>query len=193
MLELAAAAGEIDLKYLDESGFCLWSPTGYTYYPIGAQKRLEPTKRRGRRLSILGLLQPCVSFAYGLAVGSFSSKSYITMMENEAQQAELEMKLTGRIRVIIQDNGPLHKSLDVQQKWSQWESQGLYIFFLPKYCSEMNKIELEWQQLKNHELVGQMFEDELDLAYAVMDGIEARGQGGNYTTNRFKFSSNSGC
>jgi hypothetical protein len=26
MLELAAAAGEIELKYLDESGFCLWSP-----------------------------------------------------------------------------------------------------------------------------------------------------------------------
>ena len=193
MLELAAAAGEIDLKYLDESGFCLWSPTGYTYYPIGAQKRLEQTKRRGRRLSILGLLQPCVNFAYGLAVVRFSSKSYITMMENEAQQAELEMKLTGRIRVIIQDNSPIHKSLDVQQKWSQWESQGLYIFFLPKYCSEMNKIELEWQQLKNHELVGQMFEDELDLAYAVMDGIEARGQRGNYTTNRFKFSSNSAC
>jgi len=37
----------------------------------------------------------------------------------------------------------------------------------------MNKIELEWQQLKNHELVGKMFEDELDLAYALIDGIEA--------------------
>jgi len=34
----------------------------------------------------------------------------------------------------------------------------LYIFFLPEYCSEMNKIELEWQQLKNHELVGKMFD-----------------------------------
>ncbi|MHC5733240.1 MAG: hypothetical protein ACYTXY_56280 [Nostoc sp.] len=24
----------------------------------------------------------------------------------------------------------------------------MYIFFLPKYCSEMNPIELEWQHLK---------------------------------------------
>jgi len=31
MLEWAAAAGEIDLKYLDESGFCAWSEPGYTY------------------------------------------------------------------------------------------------------------------------------------------------------------------
>ncbi len=35
----------------------------------------------------------------------------------------------------------------------------------------MNLIELEWQQLKTHELGGQMFEDELDLAYAVMDTV----------------------
>jgi transposase len=47
-------------------------------------------------------------------------------------------------------------------RWPEWEKKGLYIFFLPKYCSEMNPIELEWQQLKTHELVGQMFEDELD-------------------------------
>ena len=67
--------------------------------------------------------------------------------------------------------------------------KGLYIFFLPKYCSEMNRIELEWHQLKTHELARQMFEDELDLAYAVIDGIEARGQSGGYTTERFRFNS----
>jgi len=39
MLELAAAAGEIDLKYLDESGFCAWSKASYTYYKKGEQKR----------------------------------------------------------------------------------------------------------------------------------------------------------
>ena len=30
ILELAAASGEIDLKYLDESGFSNWSDSGYT-------------------------------------------------------------------------------------------------------------------------------------------------------------------
>ena len=37
---------------------------------------------------------------------------------------------------------------------------GLYIFFLPPYCSEMNPIELEWQHLKKDELSGQIFDDE---------------------------------
>lgn len=54
MLELAAAAAEIQLKYLDESGFCMWSAVSYTYFPRGQQKRLEQTRRQGRRLSILG-------------------------------------------------------------------------------------------------------------------------------------------
>ena len=106
-------------------------------------------------------------------------------MEQEAQDAEK----TGRIRVIVQDNGPIHRCSDVQQLWSKWEKQGLYIFFLPKYCSEMNPIELEWQHLKKDELAGQMFDDELELAYAVIDGVEARGQRGNYSTQRVKFNS----
>ena len=86
------------------------------------------------------------------------------MMEKEAE----ESAVLGRIRVIVQDNGPIHRCLEVHQLWSQWESQGLYIFFLPKYCSEMNPIELEWQHIKKNELAGKMFEDELELAYAVI-------------------------
>ncbi len=96
MLELSAATGEIDLKYLDESGFCMWSEPSYTYYQRGEQKRLEQTKRRGRRLSIIGLLQPLISFVYGLVLGGVNRKSYIQMMELEAQEAER----IGRTRVI---------------------------------------------------------------------------------------------
>ena len=65
MLELSAAAGEIDLFYLDESGFCMWSPVSYTYYFLGEPKKMEQTSRRGRRLSILGIWQPGIQFVYG--------------------------------------------------------------------------------------------------------------------------------
>jgi putative transposase len=187
MLQLAAATEEIDLKYLDESGFCLWSEPGYTYYFRGEQKRLEQTKRRGRRLSIIGFLQPLISFVYGLVIGGVNRKSYIQIMEQEAADAQR----TGRTRVIVQDNGPIHRCKEVQKLWSKWEQMGLYIFFLPEYCSEMNPIELEWQHLKKNELCGQIFDDELDLAYAVIDGIQARGKKGNYSTERVKFNSNS--
>ncbi len=53
----------------------------------------------------------------------------------------------------------------------------------------MNPIEGEWHQLKAHEIAGQMFDDELDLAYAIIDGVEARAKAGEYQTERYKFPS----
>jgi hypothetical protein len=189
MLQWSAAAGEIDLFYLDESGFSLWMPATYSYYFKGEQKRQEQSTRKGSRLSILGLMQPLITFVYGLVVGSFRSKTYIQMMDQQAQQAQEVQTQAGRIRVIVQDNSPIHTSKAVRGKWSQWEAKGLYLFFLPKYCSEMNPIETEWHQLKVDELRGQMFEHEIDLAYAVIDGVESRAEAGGYRTERYKFPS----
>lgn len=54
-LKRAAQEGHIELKYLDEAGFCLWSPVSYSYSRIGEQKRMEQTPNRyGNRISILG-------------------------------------------------------------------------------------------------------------------------------------------
>jgi hypothetical protein len=54
MLELSAAAGELDLFYLDRSGFSLWMPETDRYSFKGEQKRQKQTTRKGSRLSILG-------------------------------------------------------------------------------------------------------------------------------------------
>ena len=53
----------------------------------------------------------------------------------------------------------------------------------------MNLIEFECHQLKTHELAGQIFPDEYDLALTVKQGIEARAQKGGYETHCFKFNS----
>jgi hypothetical protein len=53
---------------MDESGFCAWSEPTYSYYFPGQQKCLEQSKRRGLRLSIIGVLQPLISFVYGLVI-----------------------------------------------------------------------------------------------------------------------------
>jgi hypothetical protein len=81
-LQLAQQEGHIDLKYLDESGFCLWSPVSYSYSRIGEQKCMAQTAQRyGNRISILGLWQPGESFEYALAQGGFKSASYIKVMD----------------------------------------------------------------------------------------------------------------
>lgn len=187
MLQLAAAAGEICLKYLDESGFCMWSPVSYTWAKRGVHKRMEQTLRRGRRLSIWGLMQPGRSFEYGLSLGSINSKSYIQLMNWEASKAEQRLTETGQITVVVQDHGSVHTCAQVRQLYPLWESLGLYIFFLPKYCSEMNLIEQEWQRLKEDEIAGRMFDDEYDLAMAVIESIDSRCERHGYKAERFRF------
>lgn len=177
------------MKYLDESGCCLWSPVSYSYSRVGTQKQLEQTERRGKRISILGLWQPDKRFEYALACGSFNSQSYIQVMDWVADQALATLTQTGRLTVIVQDNGSLHTSQLTRQQWQRWQDKGLFLFFLPQYCSQMNRIEEQWHQLKNQEIAGRMFEDEYDLAVAVMDAMEARSIQGEYALERFKFNS----
>lgn len=106
-----------------------------------------------------------------------------------ADQALSTLTQTGQLTVIVQDNGSLHTSQLTRQQWQRWQDNGLFLFFLPQYCSQMNRIEEQWHQLKTQEIAGQMFEDEYDLAVAVMDGMEARSIKGGYTLERFKFNS----
>jgi putative transposase len=89
--------------------------TTHTYYKRGQQKRLEQTKRRGPRLITVGLFQHELSFVYGLVIGGVPRKAYIRMMESEAQEATPSK----RIRVIVQDNDPIHRCHEVQQLWSK--------------------------------------------------------------------------
>ena len=53
--------------------------------------------------------------------------------------------------------------------------------------------EPDWKWVKatqpSFELGGRMFEDEYDLAMAVIQGVESRSQQGGYSTERFKFNS----
>jgi hypothetical protein len=58
MLQISAACGAIRLKYFDEAGFSWWSPASYTYIKVGEQKQIRQSKKRGKRLNILGIYSP---------------------------------------------------------------------------------------------------------------------------------------
>jgi len=54
----------------------------------------------------------------------------------------------------------------------------------------MNPIELQRQQIKKDELATEIFDSELELAYAVIHGVEVKWERGNYRTQRVKFNFN---
>ncbi|WP_449415995.1 transposase [Phormidium nigroviride] len=187
LLKLWTALDLVHLKYLDESGCYCHSPTGYAYASRGQQKRLEQTRRRGRRVNIWGVWEPQIGFDYALMLGSLTSDTYLKLMEWQAQIAQRRLEETGKLTVIIQDNASVHRSKLTQQQWERWQQQGLFIFFLPPYSPQMNRIEDEWLHLKRDELACQVFDDEYDLAIAITTGLEARAARGQYAVERFHF------
>ena len=184
-LEALAATGQIALKYLDETGCCQWTPESYSYSPVGQQKRFEQTSRRGQRVSILGIWEPNESFDYSLCVGGFNGERYLEVMNWLASKAAKTYAETRQLTFIVQDNCTIHKSKLVKEHWPQWQAQGLFMLFLPPYCSELNLIEGQWHQLKTHELAGRMFEYEDELAEAIVDGMIDRSRSGEYALDRF--------
>ena len=65
-----------------------WSTDTYSWSKRGEQKRIEQTKKKGKRLNICGLLEIGKGFEYGLALKSFKSDSYIKLMDWQAEKAE---------------------------------------------------------------------------------------------------------
>lgn len=177
----------INLLYLDESGCCPESPLSYGYGQIGQQKSIAQKTRKGRRVNIMGVWEEEKRFEYTLKVGTYNTKSYLRFMDWQAERAMKRLFETGKLTIIIHDNASIHRAKLVQKRHQIWSKQGLSVFFLPPYSPEMNRIEEQWLHLKRQELGGYVFEDEYDLALSIIEGIENRGQQGNYTVERLMF------
>lgn len=186
-LQKAEKEGIISLKYLDESGFGQLATVSYSYSKVGSQKLIEQPKNRGKRISIIGILEIDKSFDYGLVMGGVKSKAFLKMIDWLAEKAAIEFQEIGKITVIVMDNYSLHKSRAIKAEISRWETKGLYFFYLPPYSPELNLIEPEWHQIKTHEIAGKMFEWEYDLIKAIIFGIDNRNQKKDYICERFKF------
>ncbi|BAU63344.1 putative transposase [Stanieria sp. NIES-3757] len=177
----------ITLLYLDESGCCPESPLSYGYGQIGQQKSISQKTRKGRRVNIMGVWEEEKRFEYTLKVGTYKTKSYLRFMDWQAERAMKRLFETGKLTIIIHDNASIHRAKLVQKRHQIWSKQGLSVFFLPPYSPEMNRIEDRWLHLKRQELGGFVFEDEYDLALAIIDGIKNQSQQGNYTVERLMF------
>ena len=141
----------------------------------------------------MGVWEEKKRFEYTLKVGTYKAKSYLRFMNWQAERAMKRFFETRKPTVIIHDNASIHHSKLVKKQHQIWSKQGLSVFFLSPTCGqvlcspEMNRIEEQWLHLKRQELGGYVFEDEYDLALAIIGGIENRGQQGNYAVERLMF------
>lgn len=135
----------------------------------------------------MGVWEEETRLEYALKIGTYKTKSYLRFMNWQAERAMKRLFETGKPTIVVHDNASIHRSQLAKKQHPIWLKQGLSVFFLPPYSPEMNRIEEQWLHLKRQELGGYVFDDEYDLAKAIIKGIENRGQLGNHAVERLTF------
>jgi len=96
---------------------------------------------KSKALNVLGLITPCCKLYSEVFEHNINSDVAIEFMNGFANQISKKT-------IVILDNAPIHKSKKFLSNLDYWREQDLYIYFLPPYSPELNKIEILWRFIK---------------------------------------------
>jgi transposase len=77
--------------------------------------------------------------------------------------------------VIAIDNARVHTSRKFKERLKEWQSRGLYIFYLPPYSPHLNIIERLWLELKQRWIAPEDYQSAQSLFYAAYLALAAVG------------------
>ena len=131
--------GKIDLRYVDETGFCLEPYVPYAWQEKGEQVMVN--SQRSKRLNAFGILNIRQELEVFLFEGTINSDVVIACIDRFSEKIKMET-------VLVVDNASIHTSNVFLEKQEEWKAKGLTIFFLPTYSPELNIIEILWRFIK---------------------------------------------
>ena len=138
-LKEKAQKGEIDLRYLDESGFSLKPDIPYGWQEKA--KRITLNSCQSKRINVLGLMDCKNQLDYEIHEGTIDSEIIINFLD---RISECLVKFT----VVVMDQASIHTSDKLLGKLEEWKEKNLEIFWLPTYPPKQNLIEILWKFIK---------------------------------------------
>ncbi|WP_019503786.1 IS630 family transposase [Pleurocapsa sp. PCC 7319] len=166
------STGEIEIRYVDESGFCL-----IPYIPYAWQERkqkIEVPSQQSKRLNVLGFLSRQNELEVYTFKCSINSDVIVACIDQFCE------KITKKT-ILIMDNASIHQNNFLWNKEAEWSEKGLEIFFLPTYSPHLNIIEILWRFIKYKWLESDAYESYSALVDAVENILKNFGT--EYTIN----------
>jgi hypothetical protein len=159
-LQQQAAAGRIELFYLDEAGFAPTLPTGFTWARTGVRPLVRYEAPKGRRVNAIAALAPfgpAPRLVWASSQGKLDATAFLDFVCGKV--ADLPGGAAGltalpagwrrdRRCVIVLDNYSVHRAKPVKEVLGVLERVGVELYFLPAYSPQLNLIEAEWRQVK---------------------------------------------
>jgi transposase len=165
-LKTRAAAGAIDLVFLDESEALTHPYLARCWARRDAELRIQAPGQAKKR-AMLGAFDPVQRRLLVHTSPTKRSTDFVALLD----QLGAAYGTTERARPLIAvlDNGPIHTSKLTTRALAArpW----LTLEWLPKYAPELNDIERCWRDLKQHQLANRTFADADALAHAISDAV----------------------
>ena len=130
------------------------------------RKRVAFENPQGRRLNLIAALDrrgPAPGIYWVTKPGSFLAEEFVRFLHR--------MPVLPVPRVVVLDNGSLHKNATVRAAMPELWAKRIYLYYLPPYSPELNEIEPIFRQLKHNEMPERSYRTIADLAEAVDRGL----------------------
>lgn len=164
--------GQIDLRYGDESGFCLLPYVPYAWQDKGTT--ITVRSQKSYRLNVLGFLNRHNQLTSYVFECNIDGEIVVACLDDFCNSLTQET-------VLVLDRASIHDTKKLRQREEQWRQKGLTIFWLPTYSPQLNIIELLWQKMKYEWLDAQAYESWDTLVSSVENIL--RQVGTKYTIN----------
>jgi transposase len=163
-----AVAGRLRLLYLDESGFSPSLPTGYSWCLPGQRKRVKYEYPQGRRVNALAAYEPLATSPWLDAV------PFERTLTSDDLLAYLRSLPPATVpRVVVLDNASLHVSRVTKAARPGLAKVGIFLYYLPPYSPELNRIEAVFKQVKHHEMPTRSHTSKAELRVSVEQGFDS--------------------
>jgi transposase len=170
-LKAKAAGGAVKLYYLDECGFAPTLPTGYSWTLPGRRKFVPYEAPQGRRVNALAAYRP---FDRSPRLEVFTAER--TWDSYDLLGFLKALPWSKVPRVVVLDNASIHTSKVIRRARHDLTASGIYLYFLPPYSPELNRIEPVFRQVKHQEIPQRSHTTRAGLRAAVVLGFNNYGR-----------------
>lgn len=164
--ERMSQAGLIDLYYGDESGVALEPnvPYGWQF----ADEEVSMPSATGKGVNCFGL------FTRSNQRWVATSEKAITGQYVMEQMERFSLMLR-KVTVVVLDNARIHTGKAIRSRLANWQTRGLFVFYLPTYSPHLNLAETVWRKLKYEWLSAEDYASKEQLNYSVKQALWAFG------------------
>ncbi|WZP00247.1 IS630 family transposase [Isosphaeraceae bacterium EP7] len=142
-----AWAGTVVLYYLDECGFSPTLPVGYSWSLPGRRKVIRYEAPQGRRVNALAAYRP---FGRSPRLEVFTAER--TWNSHDLIGFLKALPWSKAPRMVVLDNAGFHTSKVIRAAREGLADRKIFLYFLPPYSPELNRIEPVFRQIKYQEI-----------------------------------------